>query len=156
MKSPHILTPDLDRLEWEWVNQAELAERAHKRVADARLDLDIAEAKLDIIAAELSIKIRKRPKRYGLKSATEAAIKVAISLQPEYKKQLYLCMKRKHRVGVFQARATGAEHKKKGLEKLVDLWAMGYFNRPRTKNKQVADRMDRERKRQIRIGDDDD
>ncbi len=139
---------DLDTLEEHLAEQEDLMGEAMEELAHARKAFEVEEAALEVIAADLSLKIRHRPKRYGLESVTEPAIKAVVIIQPEHKKQKYRIIKKKHSMGIMQARVTRLDHRKRGLEKLVDLLGQGYWSKPSLSRKGKK-AMNRERIKKI-------
>lgn len=152
-RPPHIKDIDLDRLEWECVKQERLAGEINECLEDAKFQLEIAETKMDVVKADLSLKIRSKPKRYGLKSVTEKAIEALLILQSEYKQQKWRCLRLRHKVGIFNAASKRIEHRKRMIEKAIDLWTYTYFSRPRVK-KEAHEKFDIAQKRAVRGSDD--
>lgn len=151
---PHPKHIDLDNLELEWAAQEELCREAIERLTDGKARLETEEIRLEILQAEFSIKIRSKPKRFGLKSSTEAAIKAMIILQPEIKKQLWRIIKYKKKVGYLQARVTSIDHKKRAMEGLTHLHGQSYWSAPR--EAKGSNIMEMRKKRRVRHMEDDD
>jgi len=143
----HPVHVDLDRLEFELAAQSDLMENAILDLVEAKEALDVMEAKLGVVGAELSILIRSKPRKYGLKSVTEPGIKSAVLLQPEHKKAQWKVIRAKRKVGILQARVTALDNKKKSLEKLTDLYGQGYWSKPKIK-KETEEKIRMRRRRE--------
>lgn len=122
---------DPNRLHEEWVAQPKLYHKYADRLADARNKYEQDKANLELIEAELSLEIRKDPLLFGLEKATEDAIKKAVLVQKKYREALVWTMKRKHVVDTMSAIVQALDHRKKALEKLVDLRLADYFSEPK-------------------------
>lgn len=125
---------DLDelRLDEHWIEQPKLFFRHASNLAVARRDLKDLEDELGIVQAEVSRSIRDDPQRYGLSKVTEPAVKAAIPEHRRYVKQIKKINAAKHNVEILSAFVTALEHRKRALEKLVDLHGQNYFSVPRT------------------------
>lgn len=132
-KSKAFLAIDLSQLEKEWQAQPELYEEYAHKLADARLDLEEEEAKLKVLVAEWDQKVRNKPAKYKIEKESEAAYKNAVAGRPEIQEQEKIIRDGKHRVAILQAAVTALDHRKKALEKLVDLHGQNYFSAPRAK-----------------------
>ena len=128
-----ILHFDLNRLEEEWVGQSKLFFVYAEKLADARYDLDNLKSRLEVFAAELALKIRANPSKYGEfeKAPTETAIKQIIIVHDKHQKGEELIRKAKHTVDVLDGMVKSLDQRKKGLEKAVDLYGQQYFSIPR-------------------------
>lgn len=142
----HINEYELER---EWVRQPELAKEWNEKLADAQLLLDEAEDNFEIAKAEIAKEIRDDPEEFGIEKTTEGAIKEAIPLQSRYEKASKRVREAKHAVGVLKAAVIAVEHKKRALEKLVDLWLAGYHSQPRVKG-EGGERMEEASKKAVR------
>jgi hypothetical protein len=99
--------------------------------AEAKRDVNEAEAALSVIKADLSKKIRSKPDRYGIDKVTETAITFEILLQDDYKEAEEAVNTARHRYEMAQAVVWAMEHKKRALSLLVDLHGAGYFSSPK-------------------------
>lgn len=113
-----------------------------KKLADAKLEKEREEAALDLIRAKLDLDIRSNPTEYNLEKVTEPAIKACILDQKKYKNQLEAVMQAGHLVNVLQAGVTALDHRKRMIEKIVDLHGQNYFAAPRMKRKDRKDDTD--------------
>jgi hypothetical protein len=139
---------DLDplRLDEHWVEQARLFFRYSVQTAEARQEVNRLKAELDVVAAELDQAIREDPDEFNIAKPTEAAIKAAIPLQDDYRaaqKALFTAM---HDQDIYQAACGALEHRKRALEKLVDLAKLEWFAEPRAseESRDVAEKLVKE------------
>lgn len=152
-KAFSLVTVDKMQLDSEWVEHPNEVHKAARRLEDAKDEVARAKAALAVCEAELALSIRKRPKKYGMSSVREAAIKSLVLIQPERKKAIGRLHKAMHRQGMFEARVKALDHKKKSLENLVTLWSRDYFSRPKTSEEtsdKVKEVLDRQRMKRIR------
>lgn len=126
-----ILEIDLDSLDEEWVNQPQLYYAYAKRLADARQKLDESKSEFELTKAELEKAIRDDPEKFDMPKVTEAAVKSCILTQDEYNNARTAVSEASHRVDVLQAVVIALEHRKRALEKLVDLHGQSYFAEPK-------------------------
>jgi hypothetical protein len=123
---------DLDNLDDEWVNQPKLYFKWASKLADARQSLDEAEAEQELVTAELDAEIRAKPKKYKLgEKPTVQAIKAAILIQTRYTDAQQMVNACRHTLNHLQAGVNALDHKKRALEKLVDLHIHNYNSSPR-------------------------
>lgn len=127
-----FLSIDEHILDKEWVRQPALYFKWAQKLADARKRLDDSKVALTLVAAELSQAIRENPDQYGIAKITEAAVTTAIPAQEEHQSAVRRINKAKHTVDVLDAVVTALEHRKRALEKLVDLYGQSYFSTPHT------------------------
>lgn len=127
----NLFQPDIYALEEEWQNQPKLFFSFADKLAQAKSDHAKAEAALDLVTAELDLDIRNRPESFGIKKIAEKAISHCIVTQERYKKCQSRVFELKHLVDLLQGAVTACDHRKKALEKAVDLWLAGYFAEPR-------------------------
>ncbi len=126
-----FLDVDLHLLDENWMGQPLLFSHWAKKLAKAKKDLDVAEAELDLVEAELGKAIRRRPEKYGLLKDTDKPVAAAILMQPRYKEAKMVVIEAKYKVAMIQAAVTALDHRKKALEKLVDLHGQNYFSKPK-------------------------
>lgn len=140
---------DKNLLDDEWLNQPKLYFRWAVQLEDARADLEIAKAEFDVVKSELDLNIRTSPDDYDLPKVTDKAIAAAMMTQPGYEGAQKAVFEHKHRVGVLQAAVTALDHRKKALEKLVDLHGQKYFASPRA-SENSREAMEEVEKRSVR------
>lgn len=142
---------DLDRLEEEWTIQPKLVEHYGYQLADAKKEEALAEVQLDVAEAELSLEVRQDPAEFGLSDKpTVDAVKHTVACHKRYQKAKTKLIEATHLVETLKVAMSALEHKKKGLEKNVDLWSQGYFAAPRDNKNRGLDVGTRERRKQQR------
>lgn len=129
-----FLAIDEFRLDREWLGQARRYFQYSEKLADARRRLDEAKAALDVSDAELDAEIRLNPSEFGLGKPTEQAVKNAVTASPEHQAAERKVIRAKHDVAIFDAAVTALDHRRRALEKLVDLQLSGYYAEPRARN----------------------
>lgn len=140
MADTDLVNIDEGSLDEEWIDQPKRYLEYATQLADAKDALERAKASLDVTEAEVEFEIREHPVKHGLKQPIrEGAIKLAVLLHARTKDGLKKVNRCKHRVNVLDAIVTALEHRKRALEKLVDLHGQGYFSKPRTKSKEYED-----------------
>lgn len=125
---------DIDKnlLDDEWLNQPKLYFKWAVQLEDARAKFEEAKVEFDLVKSELDLEIRDNPHKFHLpEKITEKMIVAVVLTQPEYKEAQQAVFTDKHRVGILQAAVTALDHRKKALEKLVDLHGQKYFATPR-------------------------
>ena len=147
-----FLDIDADQLDKALVEQPRLFFKHAAKLADARLELDEAESRFDVVKADLSLAIRGNPKKYKLGDEikiTEASIDATITTHPKYVEAQGEVNVAKHAVAILQAVATALDHRKRALEKMVDLHGQNYFSSPRVKGEEANASLDRERTKRM-------
>lgn len=142
---------DRDALDLEWMDQPRLIRKFTRLEADARFDLDEAEAALKLVEAQLLLDIRGRPDRYGFeKRPTDATVKAAVITQKKYQRAVHAVNEAKHIVGLMASGSRTASHRKTALEKLVDLEWMDYRSEPKTRNQDRMAKLEEVRRQHLR------
>ena len=119
------------RLDAEWVNQPKLFFEHAILLASAREAWEKAKLKRDLTAADLATDIRKDPARYGITKQTVDAVKDCVTIQREMITVESEVVVARHKVDELQSVVDALEHRKKALERLVDLRLAHYFSEPR-------------------------
>ena len=121
---------DETRLDEHWIEQPRIMFKAMKDLADAKLAVDEAKTHLQVVEAETSKEVRSDPVEYGIEKVTEKAItECLVSSEPVVEATASL-QEKKHHADICQAMVTALDHRKKALEKLVDLHGQSYFATP--------------------------
>jgi hypothetical protein len=128
---PDIFHLNKFKLDEEWLQQPRLYRKYAERLADARRDHEQEEAKLELVEAELDKSVRSDPAAYGIDKVSESAIKHCIVADPKYQQQQQAAIDSRHKVNVLTGWLTALDHRKKALEKEVDLFLAGYFAEPK-------------------------
>ncbi len=135
------------KLDEEWMGQAKLRREWGEKHADAIFEMDEAKSKLAVVEAELGREMRNDPEEFDLgKKATEAAIKGTIPLHSKHQVATRNLNEAKHAAKILEAAVEGIEHRKRALEKLVDLHGRDYFGdkpRPSKENKEAVEEMEK-------------
>lgn len=127
-----FLDIDKNLLDDEWIGQPKRYFKWAVQLEDAREDLDNAKAEFELVKADVDLAIRSDPGKYSLpEKITEKMVTAAMLTQLEYQDSQEAFYTAKHRVGILQAAVTSLDHRKKALEKLVDLHGQKYFASPR-------------------------
>lgn len=128
-----IFDVDLFRLDKEWTGQAKLYFRWAKKLAEARADLEEEKASLELTEATLDKQIREDPASFDVSKISEKAIASALLVCKKYQRAQEKHRKAQHKVNLLAAAVTALDHRKKALEKCVDLHGQNYFAEPRAK-----------------------
>lgn len=120
---------DINNLEVEWVQQPKLFHHHALQLADARELHEQSKAELELIKAELDLKIRRIATKKGDK-LTEATVQSMIVVDSGYQDSLKAVSTARHTVDVLTAAVNALDHRKRALEKLVDLHGQNYFSVP--------------------------
>ena len=129
-EEPDFFEPDKHHLDTELVRQPQLYWEHAERLADTRRDHERAEAEKDLTWAELDAKIRGNPGDWGLDKVTESSVEQAIVRSTRYQKAVANAIDKKHDMDVAYAAVTALDHRKRALEKLVDLRLAEYYADP--------------------------
>ena len=132
-----ILSIDLFRLDEEWIEQPELFHTYAQKLADANSEFDTAKAGLEVTKAELDREIRQNPDSFELSKLTEPLITSTVLIQPEYSKANRILIEARHTRDILQATVNALDHRKKALEKLVELHGRDYFAVPTDRTKSM-------------------
>ena len=129
-----IFEIDKYRLDVEWQKQPKLFYEYSLKLAEAQRQADEAANALKAVEASVASAIRRDPGKFKLEKVTESAIKENVPLQPDYINAIERVNETKHAVGILVATVRALEHKKRALEKLVDLHGQNYFSEPRSEH----------------------
>lgn len=122
---------DEHQLDKEWVSQPRRMLIYSRKLADAKLALDQAEAELEVVDAELARDIRESPETFDCPKTTDKAIEQTVQLQKPYLRAVRAVNLAKHEVAIYQAAVNALNHRKSALEGLVTLWSQSYFSSPK-------------------------
>lgn len=118
------------KLDQEWIRQAQTMRKYGLIQAEAQREYDASKTELDLVAAELDSLIRKNPAKYGLIKVTDKAIEAKIPTMPKYQEVQQRVQDARYELDVAKVAVTAMEHKKRALEKLVDLFLSEYYAEP--------------------------
>lgn len=117
--------------------------------ADARRDMDEAKNGLEVIKAETERAVRVDPEAHGIAKVTEKSVEAAVVVDEGVKAAQSEVVEVRHRYDVLCAAVSALDHRKKALEKLVELFLSDYFSRPRAAAG-VKEKMDAVEQRAVR------
>lgn len=141
------------RLDHELVQQPLLVHFWSKELAAAKLNLDEALNALAVSRAKADQKIRANPDEFGLKKVTEATVEAAIIRMPNVQTNIATVNNLRYEMRMCDAACTACEHKKRSLEKLVELHGRDYFSAPLPKpQKERSPDNDVRKKRVVKRG----
>ena len=126
------VTIDINNLDMELLRQASLYQFWGRRESAALYEKDQVEETLSKCKARIELDIRKDPKKYGYESKlTEGAVSCLLVAQSEVEEATKASLKSRYKARVLGIAVKSFEHKKKALEKLVDLYINGYWATPK-------------------------
>lgn len=128
---PEFFSFDKHKLDEELQAQPKMYFEHAVMLADARRDYEQAEAAKDLVWAELDRDVRSDPAAFGVDKITEAVVKETITRSKKYQKAVAEVIDKRHDMDIAQAGATALDHRKRGLEKAVELWLSDYWAEPR-------------------------
>lgn len=151
MSSSEDFNPEIDphALDREWVAQPRMYYEWAARLADARRDADLAKQELDVVEAETELDVRDNPGDYDLDKVTEATVKAVVAQAPKRIAAAKAVTEAKHRADVLAAAVSALDHRKKALEKLVELHLANYYSEPRARG-ETRPLMEEAEKREMR------
>ena len=122
---------ELDR---EWSIQPRLARKWNAKLAAAEAEARRQKDQFEFVEAELTLMAAENPEEFGIRKSTKDQIEAAVICHKRYQHALRDLRDAEEAVGKLKSVTIGLEHKKKGLEKEVDLWMSGYFAEPRNRD----------------------
>ena len=149
---PEDLVPDIYALEEDWRRQSSLCKKHYDELADLRLAYDEAKQQAEEVEAEVSMDVRRSPSKYHIDKVTEATVEAATTLDLRVREAKRDMLLAKHAVAKKEATVSALEHKKKALEKCVDLWLAGYYSEPRASKDSREHMEEADRKRTFGSG----
>lgn len=120
------------RLDREWNQQAARYFEVATELADARREYDELEAGLKVLKAEIDLDVRKNPDKYGLDKTTEGIVSSVVTKDSRVTIAHDEVRDARHRVDILSGALEALQHRKRALEKLVDLHLSGYYAAPTT------------------------
>lgn len=122
---------DQTQLDKEWNEHSERAFAAGEAASEARLRYNELKAEYEVTKADIEIRIRNNPEKYGIKKLSEAMVKAQVIIHPRTQKMLRRVNKARYRLDIFEVDVSACSDRKKALENEVQLWTLGYFSIPR-------------------------
>ena len=121
---------DPEELDFECCKQAELFFKWSTLAGKAKGEVERLKLDMDSTFAQIDLKVRKRPHRYGLEDVKEGAVKATVSTHPDYLKAVAKYHDARG-LSLWLDRAVDSlEMKKRMLEELVKLHGLQYFAGP--------------------------
>lgn len=117
-------------LEKEWLRQPSLVFYYGEMEANARARLEHLKLKMDIALAKLKKSIAKNPEKFGLVKNSDPAIQAAVESSETYQMWQGKIINAKKNLSILTAAVNAVEHRKRSLEKLVDLFIRNYYAEP--------------------------
>lgn len=131
MDAKDAVTIDEMRLGYEFVRQADLYLTAALDAAEAKLKKEEAEDNAKVVRAESAKHVREHPSKYNLVKPTVDAVEAEVECHPAVREATKALIQAKYAYDVHAALVGGLDHKKRALEKLVDLQINGLLAEPR-------------------------
>lgn len=128
----HIDQYDLPR---EWVSHADRYHERALKAAEAKKSKELAEDHVRVVRAEVARAVRLNPTKYGLDKPTVAAVEGEVELDPGVRYAEKELIEYRYAYDVYAADVASLEHRKRALEKLVDLLLADFFAHPKEKER---------------------
>lgn len=150
---------DKHRLDDEWFSHPRKFHQVAMQAAESRSAFEKAKANKELVAATLSIQIRKNPDKFGLEKVTDSAIEKMVVMNEEYQNANDELLDAKKQMDEDEVAVQTMDHRKKALEKSVDLFLSDYWSTPRSRNsdtRNAVSKAEREtafvKKREVKLG----
>jgi hypothetical protein len=131
-KPTYDLSINLDKLEENAAEQVTMIRAATRQLAGLRRKHAEAKNAQELIEAQLKRAIRSNPSVYGVKDGkiTEGAVTETMIVSPKYQEAVKAVIAAKYDVDLCEGLIQSLEHRKRMIEKEVDLWQHSYFAKP--------------------------
>jgi len=124
---------DLLALDEEWVRQPQLRRYYGTLEADASAAYEEARNNRKVVEAEIALDVRRNPGKYGLEKVTEKAVEAMVPTTDEVRQAISDEIEARHAYDLAKASVAAIEHKKKALEKTVELHVTDYYSEPKAR-----------------------
>jgi hypothetical protein len=121
---------DPGALDIEACQQAELFFKWAERAIDARHEYDQAKFRMGVKEADLAIRIRKEPSKFGIAKVTDKSVDAAISKHPEYQEAHEDYLDARRNSMLLDKAVDAMEQKKRMIEVMITLHGQSYFAGP--------------------------
>lgn len=121
---------DPEQLDIEVARQADAFFNWAERAVYAKAALERAEESLASVEATLQLRCRELPDTFGLKNVSEAGIKAAVRLHPDYAAASQAYLTAKMESSWLDKAVVTMDMKKRMLEAMIDLHGQQYFAGP--------------------------
>lgn len=118
------------RLDRECLKQANAYFDVAKDLAEARRTYDALQSELQVLKADLDLAIRKDPAKYDLDKVTESTVASAVTVAKEVVELNQEIRAARYEMDVLTGALEAMQHRKRALEKLVDLHLSNYYSEP--------------------------
>jgi len=126
-----LILIDKYSLDVEWEKLPGLYDKWAREFVEAEYERDKAKEQLDVVRAEIDTEIRKRIGEGKSNKMTEAAISNTIILNKRYQQASNNYIDSVKAAKILDIARRSFENKKKSLERLTDLFLVGYWAEPR-------------------------
>lgn len=125
-ESESIVSIDEHALDKECVRLPSQYRQAAYNAAETNRDIDELKRELKVVDAEVCLRVRKEPTKYGLDKITEGALKEMVTLNPKVRELEGKIAALEHKVAMQKALCSALDMKKRSLTNLVELHSAGY------------------------------
>lgn len=117
------------------------------QAAETARDIDELKAELKVAEAEIRLKVRSSPEKFGLEKVTEGVLDEIATLNPKVMELGKKIRRKEAEAAMCKAMVSTLEVKKRSLTNLVELHSAGYHAevRPSKAGREGLDRLSRER-----------
>lgn len=134
-----LLDIDANALDQEWLTQPGVVYNFGEAEADAKHEYAQAIAALKVLKAELAMKVRRTPTRFGfIKRPTKDEVDDTVQLSKRYQEGVKESLKLKHKVDILTVAREAMMDRRKGLENLVQLHLTNYHSEPKLPASEVV------------------
>lgn len=141
-----FLTPNLNRLDEEWVRQPKLYFENAEKSAKLKGAKDRAKAELELAEAEAAQAIRANPQAHGHEKVTEGIVKELVPMQKNVKRALARYLEAQEAADVAQVVVSALDQKKHALQDAVRLRLANYFADPKVDEESGGKAMEKVRR----------
>lgn len=118
---------DPDRLDREWLLQAQLTRRIGYAEAEARHVYNQAKTQLDVAEARIKLEVARNPTKFGLdEKAKVGEVAAAVRLDKRYRELEDAAAEAAFALDVLKVDSLACLDRRKALERLVELIALDY------------------------------
>lgn len=133
---------DEKRLDQEWLDHPSLVHEWADKEADADHAFKQAEDRLALVEAQLLLRVRKYPSKYGLdEKPTVDAIKAAVTAAPKYQQALAEVHAARGELLHCRAAMKALDHRRSALSNYVELISLGFNSGPRARSPEARERV---------------
>lgn len=123
---------DRELLDREWLKQPVLMFGASTILAELRQRVDHLKMELEVLECEIDAEVRSDPESFDIAKVSEKAIEKVVRTHPRVRAAAKRLSDARFEQDKAQAFLSALDHRKRALEKLVDLYLAGYFSEAKT------------------------